>query len=1415
MLQDIIDEQNLSICENVNSVEIDLDQLSKNLIPRDFQKELLVKAKNSNSLIVLKTGSGKTLIATMLIEYAHLAQKNILSSQNSISKTTTDFKTILFVCNTNVLAHQQAEFIRSNTFRTVNYCNSKQNIAGKNFDGWQKLWKSADVHILTSQILLNCLRCGFISMKNISLMIFDECHHMRKNSSYNRIMKEFYELTETDLRPQIFGMTASPVNANEVVMQALERLEASADSTMLTADVPNVYNNSDNLNLIYLNYNIQLNTKPTILKNIFFNKLSFFLQKDAAYSIRPFKQTIGFIENELGHYIVESTLCYILIYLENVINSIKTQIDCQNDISDANNPLSLSYSQMIQIKALIQDISSYTLWISVSQSVKKKFEEQSALFSYFYMYGKNSKNLESNHSQSTTSQKLKWNDIKDNLSPKVNKLIEYLVSLNYNCNTDKNLIADSSEKFTIIVFVNRRITAFVLSMLISELEETSFLTCEPFIKTTTTENIVLNSLCYGFYLKSNYNYTSQTAVMERFRMGKTNILIATQIAEEGLDIPSCNIVVRFDPPPTLINFIQSRGRARDMNAQYIMMTVSEYQTHKEYDYFELFGCKLDISTNRTAEFYNKLMLMEQLMNHRIKFSKKNISDINQNKPSKNKDLLKLVYCLRGNGVDGILNDGLEIESRINLDSETKIKLNNIRTELIHGLRLYSIDQIYFEVTKTGAKITSQSSTSLLNSYAQLLLPGQKSVDAIVYDTVPLTNLKYMATVSFPSSCPIKRINGPICIGPKIAKKSTSFYAAVILHYFNIFDEHLVPVKISNKFLLDPHNVKLNDSYKNFQNVLEGKNITKHISIKSRANAEIGNSVSTDSKGRDTDFAWKKNFIKHFLFNSSFLSNEHFSIANENNTKDSGNLSYLEVYVYSINLNYKMDIRTQQNQYECSQVDMDSFNNTGQSSPNDCYGFSIIFFTKQPLPENILIPLYIQKDSLPFFYKLDPLATTQEKIFDQTESGLNNFSHQKTSLQGTEFLATSNQNKIKLDKKLWDVSVRFTGALFSILSDKKHILPASKMSYAFALPTKGLSKILAKCYSKENNADFAVNLINAQKLKSHVTSFCNLPKDLPVISVDDFDFIAMKNIYAEPDRLTHYDSKNWEKLLYENCFMSDIDTSFLCFYNGFLPNCTLGSKLTDIIDAICSFTTKQEPETTPTADNNLKSDSKTTLENTENDNSNLNTTNLELLKVKELLDEHFQDIRLIDIFLQNSMIYSDQCYKELSLSPIFSVSKLRHAFDFLKSSSNDSMDTYKNYLIHTDDKLLIKIQSQFNVNKGIKENNADFSYYKGMTNFFNHLKTIIAIPSMINLLPWSHREIQLLSVLPSFLFRLDSMLTQFELISQLDLSFFLNSQKYFNINIDQQANEKKYLLYSKFNDKDAYMNFYSDNEVVGK
>lgn len=47
----------------------------------------------------------------------------------------------------------------------------------------------------------------------------------------------------------------------------------------------------------------------------------------------------------------------------------------------------------------------------------------------------------------------------------------------------------------------------------------------------------------------------QDEVRKAFESGECNVLVATSVAEEGLNLPDCNLVIRFDAPSTVIALV--------------------------------------------------------------------------------------------------------------------------------------------------------------------------------------------------------------------------------------------------------------------------------------------------------------------------------------------------------------------------------------------------------------------------------------------------------------------------------------------------------------------------------------------------------------------------------------------------------------------------------------------------------------------------------------------------------------------------------------------------------------------------------------------------------------------------------------------------------------------------------------------
>lgn len=71
--------------------------------------------------------------------------------------------------------------------------------------------------------------------------------------------------------------------------------------------------------------------------------------------------------------------------------------------------------------------------------------------------------------------------------------------------------------------------------------------------------------------EAEVEHRKQEEVLKRFRMHECNFLIGTSVLEEGIDLPKCNLVIRWDPPTSYRSYVQCKGRARASNAYHIIM----------------------------------------------------------------------------------------------------------------------------------------------------------------------------------------------------------------------------------------------------------------------------------------------------------------------------------------------------------------------------------------------------------------------------------------------------------------------------------------------------------------------------------------------------------------------------------------------------------------------------------------------------------------------------------------------------------------------------------------------------------------------------------------------------------------------------------------------------------------------------
>lgn len=76
------------------------------------------------------------------------------------------------------------------------------------------------------------MRIQIVTSRQVSLLVFDECHHTRKNHAYNGIMREYFQL-QAEQHPKIFGMTASPIWNPRDAAESLATLERNLDAKVI------------------------------------------------------------------------------------------------------------------------------------------------------------------------------------------------------------------------------------------------------------------------------------------------------------------------------------------------------------------------------------------------------------------------------------------------------------------------------------------------------------------------------------------------------------------------------------------------------------------------------------------------------------------------------------------------------------------------------------------------------------------------------------------------------------------------------------------------------------------------------------------------------------------------------------------------------------------------------------------------------------------------------------------------------------------------------------------------------------------------------------------------------------------------------------------------------------------------------
>ncbi|OAR02866.1 hypothetical protein LLEC1_01755 [Akanthomyces lecanii] len=499
---------------------------------RAYQLEMLQKSLEENVIVAMDTGSGKTQIAILRIR----AQLESSSGQ----------KLIWFLAPTVLLCAQQFDAIKleipSISMRLVV---GSDNVHTWGISTWKSLLDGTQAVVSTYQVLLDALDHAFVKLDRLSLLIFDEAHNCVGSNPGGKLMKHFYHYKgppeDTDshsARPAILGLTATPsMRAHVAGLEKLEKvLNARCISPSLHREELLKHVKRPQLRIIECETAPAEHDTPTMT-----SLRQEFLKMDISED--PYVVSLRAQDTERSKR-----------SLEKVLANYKTWSRLQ---------ISALLSRSQDIRGLLGTwAADFYIWKSKHTFLQKLISTSTSLDGWIpeekaYI----ARILQDIAALEPTPRPIGH----DSVSDKVHLLLRELMSF--------------EGSVTAIIFVKERATAAVLAALLGSIPNFRDRYHVGYMVGTSQSQLRKHSL-YEYFDSKDFK------TLDDFRKGKINLLVATSVLEEGIDVPACNLVICFDSPQTPKSFIQRRGRARMQDSQLLLLTHKDSSVIDQWSVYE-------------------------------------------------------------------------------------------------------------------------------------------------------------------------------------------------------------------------------------------------------------------------------------------------------------------------------------------------------------------------------------------------------------------------------------------------------------------------------------------------------------------------------------------------------------------------------------------------------------------------------------------------------------------------------------------------------------------------------------------------------------------------------------------------------------------------------------------------------------
>jgi len=471
---------------------------------REYQRRIVERALEANTLVVLPTALGKTVIA-------ELVAAELLHRYPGCR--------VLMMAPTKPLALQHRESI----LRHLKLERDEVATVTGEMPDRSVVWDDPKVRVIraTPQTVWNDYRRGLVRLEEFALLVFDECHRSRSRYAYTRLAGEYVRRCPY---PLILALTASPGSEEEKVVEAVRNLWIE-QIVWTTEDDEEVARYIPGIKASWVR--VSLPEQYEAIRQVIKRMIETTLAKLRINGMLRVPQ--------------EAVNRKVLVGL---MNRLRAEIE-----AGAKGP-NMHYMALISAALSLY----HALELIESQhvySLRRYLEEiqESELRSHRMVAG----------------------------MPEFRRL----VMMANECNADHTkvnalltvLMAQFAEKKDdrVLVIANIRATAEVL---VERLKEKGY-RATLFVGKAEGKG------------GPRMTQEEQMRVLKAFREGAYNVLVATSIGEEGLDIPECGLVVFYEPAVSGIRYIQRRGRTgRKLPGKVVILvaegTVDEYYFREGY-----------------------------------------------------------------------------------------------------------------------------------------------------------------------------------------------------------------------------------------------------------------------------------------------------------------------------------------------------------------------------------------------------------------------------------------------------------------------------------------------------------------------------------------------------------------------------------------------------------------------------------------------------------------------------------------------------------------------------------------------------------------------------------------------------------------------------------------------------------------